>query len=178
MSGLLALALVGQATPAPRPLENPVIRAFREACVEGSFILSPSRGKVVPERELGHFIDFVAGPQSIARRTVIKLAAVRGSYLVITEYQHLQPRSIARTCAVDSRAVSKQEAMASYIQNLPETAITPDWVTNMYEDKWTADHPELGYQKQFRFRSDGSIVLEIGMYSAAAAQLKSGATKQ
>ena len=146
MSGLLALALVGQATPAPRPLENPVIRAFREACVEGSFVLSPSRGKVVPERELGHFIDFVAGPQSIARRTVIKLAAVRGSYLVITEYQHLQPRSIARTCAVDSRAVSKQEAGFLYS-----------------ESARNSDHARLGHEhvrRQVDCRSSGARLPE------------------
>ena len=178
MAGLLALALVGQATLAATPLDNPVLRAFNEACVEGTFALSPLRAKVVPERELHHFIDFVAGAQSIDKRTVIKLAGVRSSYLVITEFRHLQPHSIARTCAIDSRAVSKQEAMASYIHNLPEAEIRRDWVPNMYEDKWTADHPELGYQKQLRFRDDGSIVLEIGTYSAAGVQLKSGATNQ
>jgi hypothetical protein len=158
-------------------VENPAIRAFREACVEGSFALSPSRGKVVPERDVS-FADFVAGPESIAKRTVIKLTDLRGSYLIITEYQHLQPGSIARTCVLDSRAVSKREAMAAYVQGLPESVVTPDWVPNMYQDIWTSDHPELGYKKQFRFRSDGSIVLEIGMYPPAAAQLKSGATKQ
>ena len=68
--------------------------------------------------------------------------------------------------------------MAAYLDGLPEKVVMPDWIPNMYQNKWTSDHPELGYVKLLRFRDDKSLVLEIGMYPAAAEQLKSGTAKQ
>jgi hypothetical protein len=47
----------------------------------------------------------------------------------------------------------------------------------MYLPIWTVDHPELGYRKELRFRSDGWIVLELGPYPTAATQ-SAGTTKQ
>jgi hypothetical protein len=109
---------------------------------------------------------------------VVKLSEPPSTYLVITEYGSLQKNSIARSCALVSGSVSKQEAAAAYLENLPDKAATAMWRPNMYFPQWTSDHPELGYRKRLRFRDDGSIVLEVGMYPAAAAQMNAGTTKQ
>lgn len=36
----------------------------------------------------------------------------------------------------------------------------------MYLPEWTIDLPKLGYRKRMRFRSDGSILLEVAIYGA------------
>jgi hypothetical protein len=125
-----------------------------------------------------NFIDHLALGESIARRTIVKLNDAPSSYLLFTEYKQLQPRSIARTCALDSNSVSKREAMGAFLEGLPEKDVSPRWIPDMYEPIWESDHPELGYRKLFRFRDDGSIVLEIGMYPTSAAQMNAGTTKQ
>lgn len=158
---------------------SPAIEAYREACVQGSFKLSPSRGRILSPGEPYHFIDYLAAAESIEHRTIVKLSQATSSYLIFTEYKQLQPRSIARTCVLDSNAVSKREAMGAFLEGLPEkNDVSPRWIPDMYEPIWTSDHPELGYSKMFRFRDDGSTVLEIGMYAAASAQMSVGTKKQ
>jgi len=178
MMGAIALAL-SMATPSHSSSGGDgAIRAFREACVEGSMRLSPSRGRVLKGREITDFVYIQDGGRTNAQRTVVKLNEPTSTYLVITEYGSLQKNSIARSCALVSGSVSKQEATAAYLENLPDKASIPMWQPNMYFPQWTSDHPELGYRKRLRFRDDGSIVLEVGMYPAAAAQMNTGMTKQ
>jgi hypothetical protein len=176
MSGLLALAIIGQVASAAKP-ENPAITAFREACVEGSFHLTPERGKIVSEREYGNPTDILAGAESIANRTIIKLADAPNSHLLITEYQHLKQGSIARTCLLVSKAVPKTEGMAAFLQGLPDKNIASGFNSFLGLPVWTANHPELGYLKLFSFAHDTAI-LEVGMYPAASEQLISGTSKQ
>jgi hypothetical protein len=176
---IAALAfLVFAATPPASPAGNPAIRAFREACVEGALNLSPERGRILKDREITDFVDVLDWSRAKAQRTVVKLSEAPSSYLVLAEYKNLQPKSIARSCALVSATVSKQEAAAAYLENLPDKAVTPIWWPNMYVPIWVSDHPEQGYRKRLRFRDDGSIVLEVGMYPAAAAQMNAGTTKQ
>jgi hypothetical protein len=179
MPALAAFVLLIQAASNPLvATPNPAIDAYREACILGSFKLSPARGRILKPGEPYNFIDHLAFGQSIANRTIVKLNGAPSSYLLFTEYKQLQPRSIARTCALDSKSVSKREAMGAFLDGLPDKNPSPKWIPDMYEPIWTSDHPELGYSKLFRFRDDGSIVLEIGMYPASAAQMNMGTTKQ
>lgn len=173
-SVLLALA----ASPPSVAAVNSAIRAYREACIEGSLKFSPSRGRILGPGEPYHFLDYLTWGQSVANRTIVKLSEAPGTYLILTEYKQLQPKSIARTCALDSNTVSKRDAMGAFLEGIPDKEVSPEWVPDMYRPIWNSDHPELGYRKLLRFRDDGSIVLEIGMYPAAAAQLNSGTTKQ
>lgn len=154
------------------------MQAYREACIGGSLKLSPSRGRILKPGESYNFIDYLAWGQSVANRTIVKLAETRSTYLILIEYKNLQPGSIARTCALDSNSVSKREAMGAFLEGLPDKNPSPRWIPDMYEPIWISDHPELGYRKLFRFRDDGSIVLEIGMYPTSAAQMNTGTTKQ
>lgn len=154
------------------------MQAYRDACINGSLKLSPSRGRILKPGEPYYFIDYLAWGQSVANRTIVKLADAPLTYLILIEYKNLQPGSIARTCALDSNSVSKREAMGAFLEGLPDKNPSPTWIPDMYEPVWISDHPELGYRKLFRFRDDGSIVLEIGMYPASAAQMKTGTTKQ
>jgi len=177
MSAFLALSLLIQAVPHRSGAGNDVaIRAFREACVEGSLRLSPARGRVLKNREITNFVYLSDWGRATRRRTVVKLSQASSSYIVIAEYKNLQPKSIARLCALVSGDVSKEQAAAVYLEGLPEKAGPPAWWPNIRVPQWTADHPELGYRKRLRFRSDGSIILEVGMYPAAAAEMT--ATKQ
>jgi hypothetical protein len=179
MPGFASFALLVQAaTNASVAAPSPAIEAFRQACIEGSFKLSPSRGRVLKPGEPYNFIDYLAFPESIAHRTIVKLSEPPSTYLILTEYKQLQPRSIARTCALDSNSVSKREAMGAFLDGLPDKNLSPKWIPDMYEPIWTADHPELGYSKLFRYRDDGSTVLEIGMYPASADQMTTGTRKQ
>jgi hypothetical protein len=68
--------------------------------------------------------------------------------------------------------------MAAFLEGLPDKELSPRWIANMWEPIWNADHPELGYRKLFRFRDDGSTVLEIGMYPTSAAQMTKGTTNK
>jgi hypothetical protein len=179
MQALAAFALVVQAgTGSPAPAANAAIQAYREACIDGSLKLSPSRGRILKSGEPYNFLDYLAWGQSIAGRTIVKLGDAPLSYLILTEYKQLQPKSVARTCALDSNSVPKREAMGAFLEGLPDKNVSPEWIPDMYLPVWTSDHPELGYRKLLRFRDDGSIVLEIGMYPAAATQMNSGTTKQ
>jgi len=108
---------------------------------------------------------------------VVKLSDAPHSYIVLAEYKNLQP-SIARSCALVSSDVSKKEAVAAYLEGLPDSEATPLWWPNVRVPQWISDHPQLGYRKLLRFRSDGSIVLEVGMYPAAAAEMNAGTTNQ
>jgi len=179
MSAFLALALLAQLVPHRSGDGSSVaIQAFREACVQGSLRLTPARGRILKDREITDFVYLSDWGWPTSRRTVVKLAGARSSYLVIAEYKNLQPRSLARMCALVSADISKDEAAATYLDGLPEKVTTPMWWPNIYVPQWTSDHPELGYRKRLRFRSDGSIVLEVGMYPAAAAEMNAGTTKQ
>jgi hypothetical protein len=179
MPAVAAFALLMQAAPAPVAAANSAIKAFREACIEGSFKLSPSRGRILTPREHNYvFYDYLAWGQTVANRTIVKLNNPPKTYLIFIEYKQLQPKSIARTCALDSNSVSKREAMGAFLEGLPDKDVSPQWIPDMYLPVWNSDHPELGYRKLFRFRDDGSVVLEIGMYPAAATQMNSGTTKQ
>ena len=174
MPTFVAFALLMQAVLHPSGSGNNVaIRAFREACVEGSLKLSPDRGRILRKREITEFVDISDWGGATARRTVIKLNGAPSSYIVVTEYKGLQPKSIARSCALVSHDVSKDEAAAAYFEGLPEKETAPMW----WPPQWTSDHPELGYRKHLRFRGDGTIVLEVGMYPGAAAQMNAGTTK-
>ena len=113
-----------------------------------------------------------------ASSLAVKLSEPPSTYLIFTEYKQLQPGSIARTCALDSNSVSKREAMGAFLEGLPDKEVSPKWIPDMYEPIWTVSHPELGYAKQFRYREDGSTVLEIGMYPTSAAPMNAGTTKQ
>ena len=178
MSALAALALVGEAAPAASAQAvSSAMKAYQEACIEGSLKLSPSRGRILKPDEPYNFLDYLAWGQSIASRTIVKLADKPISYLILIEYKQLQPKSVARTCTLDSNSVSKREAMGAFLEGLPDKDVSPQWVPDMYLPVWTSDHPELGFRKLLRFRDDGSIVLEIGIYPTAA-QLNSGTTKQ
>ena len=179
MPALAASFLLIQTAAAPpvAPVSS-AIQAYREACVEGSFKLSPERGRVLKPSEPYNFLDYLAFAESISHRTIVKLKEPPSTYLILTEYKQLQPQSIARTCALDSSSVSKREAMGAFLEGLPDKDLSPRWIPDMYEPIWTAHHPELGYSKLFRYRDDGSTVLEIGMYPASAAQMNAGTNKQ
>jgi hypothetical protein len=176
MSAFVALALLVSGTPPTGA--NPAIQAFREACIEGSLKLSPDRGRVLKDREITDFMKVWDWYRGTSATTVVKLNQPASSYLVLAEYKNLQPKSIARSCALVSESVSKQEAATAYLQNLPDKTVTPTWWPNIYIPLWVSDHPELGYRKRLRFRDDGSIVLEVGMYPAAAAEMNAGTTRQ
>ena len=179
MPALAASLLLMQASPAPSVTAvSPAIAAYREACIEGSFKLSPARGRVLKLGEPYNFLDYLAFPESISHRTIVKLSEPPSTYLIFTECKQLQPGSIARTCALDSNSVSKREAMGAFLEGLPDKEVSPKWIPDMYEPIWTVSHPELGYAKQFRYREDGSTVLEIGMYPTSAAPMNAGTTKQ
>jgi hypothetical protein len=179
MPALIASLLLMQAAPSsPASAVSPAIQAYREACIEGSFKLSPARGRVLKPSEPYNFLDYLAYPESISHRTIVKLSEPPSTYLILTEYKQLQPGSIARTCALDSSSVSRREAMGAFLEGLPDKDVSPRWIPDMYEPIWTVNHPELGYSKQFRYREDGSTVLEIGMYPTSAAQMNAGTTKQ
>jgi len=177
---LVALALLAQVASAPSgAATGSAIQAYREACIEGSFKFSTSRGRILDPSEHSYsFIDYLAAGESIAKRTIVKLNDPPKTYLIFTEYNQLQPRSIERTCVLDSGSVSKREAIGAFLEGLPDKDLSPRWIPNMYEPIWNADHPELGYRKLFRFRDDGSTVLEIGMYPTSPAQMNTGTTKE
>ncbi|SRR5258708_594187 len=174
-----AFALLVQAASTPSvAAANSAIEAYREACIEGSLKLSPSRGRIVkPDAHLD-VVDFVTPDGSIASQTAVELYGARSTFLIITEYQRLQPKSIAKSCVLVSRSVSKREAMAAYLEGIPEKVVTPDWIPNMYLSTWTSDHPELGFRKKLGSRENGRIVLAIGTHPTTRNQTNAGTTKQ
>lgn len=179
MNSYAALALLMQATsPHSVSSENPAISAFREACVEGSLKLTPERGRILEGKELNEYMVQYGWDRTPAHSTIIKLAQSPTSYIVLNEYKNVQSRSIARSCALISRTITKEEAMAAFLEGLPDKNVAPAWMPIMYLPSWTADHPELGYRKHLSFGNHKSIVLELGMYPAAASQMNAGTTKQ
>jgi hypothetical protein len=179
MLGVGALMLLVQAVPHISGAGNDAaIKAFREACIEGSLKLNPSRGRILKGREVTDFVHLSDWGRPTSRRTVIKLKEGASSYIVLAEYKNLQPKSIARICALVSGDVSKEQAAMAYVEGLLNEEPRPRWWPDIYVPEWTSDHPELGYRKRLDFRSDGSIVLEVGMYPAAAAEMELGSTKQ
>jgi hypothetical protein len=104
------------------------------------------------------------------------VAAVSPAMAAYREAKQLQPGRIARTRALDSSSLSKREAMGTFLEGLLDKEVFPKWIPDMYEPIWTVNHPELGYS--FRYREDGSTVLEIGMYPTSAAPMNAGTTKQ
>ena len=168
MSTAVTLAILLQAVLHRSGTGNSAaMTAFREACVEGTLRLSSGRGKVLRGREITDFVYMSDWGRPTRRRTVVKLSAAPSSYIVVAEYKNLQPRSIARSCALVSGDISKEEAMTGYLEGLPDRVVIP----MRWPPQWTSDHPELGYMKRLRFRSDGSIILEVGMYPAAATEM-------
>src|SRR5438874_12145434 len=154
MSALITLAILVQAVLHRSGSGNEsAIRAFKQACVGGALNLSAAHGTVLRDREITDFVRMPDWGRPKARRTVVKLNNARSSYIVITEYKNLQPRSIAKSCALVSSDVSKEEASTAYLENLPDKVVIP----KSWPPQWTSDHPELGYSKHFRIRSDGSI---------------------
>ena len=143
----------------------------------GTLRLTPARGKILTDREITDFVYLSDWGRPAKQRTVVKLKGAPSSYIVIVEYKGLQRNSIARACALVSGDVSKEEAAAAYLEGLPDKVTFPMWWPNIHVPQWTADHPELGYRKLFRIRSDGSVLLQVGMYPVAAAQLNAGTTK-
>jgi hypothetical protein len=174
MPGVLTIALLAQAILHKSGVgDSAAIRAFREACIEGALNLSPARGRVLEEREITDFVSMSDWGRPKARRTVVKLTDAPSSYIVVSEYKNLQRKSIARSCALVSADITKDEAATAYLEGLPDKVVAPlGW-----PPQWTSDHPELGYRKRLRLRSDGSIVLEVGMYPTAAAKMNAGTAK-
>ena len=122
-----------------------------------------TRTSLEAERAI-HFLDYLAFPESISHRTIVKLKDPPSTYLILTEYKQLFSRGASRgRSALNSSSVSKREAMGAS-RGAAGQGSFPRWIPDMYEPIWTARHPELGYSKLFRFRDDGSTVLEIGMY--------------
>jgi hypothetical protein len=171
MTLLALLIAIGAAPPAAVDAgSQAAIEAFREACVQGSLKLSPTRGRILKEREITDFMDVVEGDRAIARKTVVKLVYPASTYLVLVEYKNLQPKSIRSTCALVSSAVSHEAAAGAFLEGLPAYEPRPAWIPNMYLRAWTADHPELGYRKRLRIRDDASVVLQVAMYASASTQ--------
>ena len=169
------LALLIQAVLHPSGPGNDVaIRAFREACVQGSLRLSADRGRLLRKSEITDFVYISDFGRGKARRTVVKLNGAPSSYIVVAEYKDLQPKSIARSCALVSHDVSKADALGAYLDGLPDKVTPPMF----WPPQWMSDHPELGYRKRLRFRGDGTAILEVGMYPTAAANMNAGTTKQ
>lgn len=177
-SFILLLAIGALQTAKMDPGSEAAINAFREACIQGSLKLSPARGRVLRNNETTSFVDVIDWNRAKMRRTVVKLNTPSSTYLVFAEYKSVQPKSIAATCSLVSGYLSKEDAAAAFLEGLPPYEPRPRWVPNMYFPVWTADHPELGYRKRLRFRNDGSIVLEVGMYPAGEPRLRSEQPKQ
>ena len=160
MIGLLVISALLQGVAASAA--DPGIQAFKEACVEGTLKLSPDTGRVLKEGEITSFVDIFDPGRATTRRIVIKLNKPAETYIVLADYSHVQPKSIANSCALISATISHEQAAAAFLEGLPDRNLLPYWIPNMNLPIWTADHPELGYQKRLRFRNDGSIVLMIG----------------
>ena len=169
MSAFVLLAMI-QTASVPTPAQSPGEAAaaiFREGCVQGALRLSSSRGRFLKNNEIPDFADiFQWGRQTTIQR-VIKFSYPRSTYLAFADYKNVQPKSIVRVCALISAAMSKKQAAAVFLEGLPDKQILPVWWPNMYFPRWIADHPELGFRKSLRFRDDGSIVLQVGMYASA-----------
>ena len=136
--------------------------------MQGSLKLTPARGRILKKREITDFLYLSDWGRPTGERTVVKLSDGPSSYIVFVEYKNLQRNSIARVCALVSGDVSKVEAAAAFLEGLPDKETPPLWWPNIRIPQWTSDHPELGFRKLLRFRSDGSTVLQVGMYPAAA----------
>ena len=180
MFAILAIAaLLPDAAQHHTAGENPAIQAFKDACVDGSFKLSPERGRILDEREMAYFMDTsdMAGRVK-SHQMVVKLNGLSSSYLIFIEYKNSQPGSVARSCELVSKSVSEREAMAAFLDGLPDKNVSPTWIPDMYLPVWTADHPELGYVKELRTRGHHGITLEVGLYPAAASTKNMGTAKQ
>ena len=105
---------------------------------------------------------------------VVKLSSGPSSYIVVAEYKNL---TAAEHCA-DLRLISGDISRKKSCGGLPREPAGQGRGANAMATAMDLDHPELGYMKRLRLRSDGSIVLEVGMYPAAAAQMNAGTTKQ
>ena len=174
---LAALLLAPTASSATSPSQL-AIQAFREACIQGSLKLSRERGRIIEGKELNDYWVLYSWDRTPAHSTIIKLNQSPTSYLVLDELKYVQSGSIARSCRLISRDVTQQEAMAAFLEGLPDKDVSPAWIPDMYLPIWTADHRELGYRKQLSFGSHHSITLELGMYPTSAAQMNAGTTKQ
>ena len=133
---------------------------------------------MLKEGEITSFVDIFDPGRATTRRIVIKLNKPAETYIVLADYSHVQPKSIANSCALISSTISHEQAAAAFLEGLPDRNLLPYWIPNMNLPIWTADHPELGYQKRLRFRNDGSIVLMIGLYPANFTNRKSEAKQQ
>ncbi len=141
---------------------------FREACVRGELNLSPQRGRILKGSEVPGYAEVLDWGREKSERTYIKLTYPPSTYLVIAQYGHVQRHSIVRSCALVSSALTGEEAVRLFLEGLPEPHPRPVWWPNSYGPFQVADYPELGFRKSLRFRNDGSVVLQVGMYASPA----------
>ena len=176
ISDLLMMQLAFHASPNASAAAAAV---FKEACVEGTLKLTPARGRILKEDELTDFTSVLRWARPTSNKTVIKFNQPPSTYLIFADYEHVQPKSIARECVVVSRVITQDDAMAALMKTAPGMKPRATWIPNMYFPEWTIDAPKRGFRARMRVRDDRSILLEIASYASAIPQLPSpGITHQ
>lgn len=176
---IFVLALAPSILPAPpTPVETAsqaAVQAFNEACVQGQFKLSPERGRILTKEEDVPFANVLpTRPQT--QHMTVKLAYPPQTYLVFAQYEHLQPHSIARECALVSGSITKHDAMAALMATAPGVNPEITYIPIMYLPEWTIDQPGKGFRSRMNLREGGSIILDVGMYNTG--DQKSGTKPQ
>jgi hypothetical protein len=139
------------------------INIFREACTLGEINLRKSGGRIVSEKDVPKHTA-VSYTALISKRTFIEFAKPRSTYLILTEFKHVQPRGIANTCAVVSYIISRSDAAQALVETTPDVKPKQTWIPAMYLPEWTVDLPKRGFRKSLWFRDNGWMVLEVAMY--------------
>ena len=167
MIGILALLLVTNAA-SPTAAEARSLAAvaiFRDACTLGAVRLSAHRGRILPWKQVPDYADILDWSKSTTQKKAIRFDGLPSTYLVFADYRDPQPRSIAKTCVVVSRAISKRDATEVFLETARSSEAEPKCATQYCWREWTIDRPELGYRKRLKFRDDGSVLLEVATYA-------------
>ncbi|MFL6863296.1 MAG: hypothetical protein ACJ8DZ_09875 [Allosphingosinicella sp.] len=139
--------------------------AFREGCERGALRLTPERGRILKDTEVGEFTQVLDWGRRFAKRTVVKFTHPRSTYMIIAEYDELQPKGFSRVCVLVSKILSDRDASRALIESTPEIRPLQTWIPDMHVPEWILDVPKQGYRKRMAVRDDGSILLEVATYA-------------
>jgi hypothetical protein len=172
---MLALAAALAAEPEKGAASAAAADAFREGCERGALRLTPDRGRVLKESEIGEFVDVLHWGRAVARRTVVKFTYPPSTYMVVAEFKDVQPKGVAKVCILISKILTDADASRALVETTPDIPPRQTWVPDVMVPEWIVDVPKQGYRKRMAVRHDGSTLLEVATYASAASSSSSQA---
>lgn len=160
--------LAAPAAPDANAASAAAAEAFREGCQNGSLKLTPARGRILKDKEVGEFTQVLDWGRPFAHRTVVKFTYPPSTYMIFADYKDLQPKGFSRVCILVSKVLTDRDASRALTETTPDITPRQTWIPDMRIPEWIVDVPQQGYRKRMAVRDDGSTLLEVATYTAAA----------